>query len=450
MHTLNIRVTHHTADVETLEAFAFPDMKKALRDIHSLRSVKEVVIIQTCNRVEIFAAAEDVQLAYHDITDYIMNDVIQRMKIKRRDMHSHEVKQDELPDLLVKHLVDFSAKLHDAMQVDYHIDALVHLLRLTSGIESMIIGEDQILGQVRDSFRFAKALGTVGPFFENIFTKALHVGKVVRQRTNINKGAVSIGSAAVELGSEVLCGLEDKVAMLIGAGEMGTLVAKALAEHNLRKLIVANRTYLKAVKIAKELNGEALKFENLEEGIRESDLIVTATSSPEPIITKELLEKAVGERDDPLVIIDVAIPRDVSEDVEELNFVKAFNIDGLRAIADKNRREREKEIVKVEEIIDEELKLLVKQIYRIDVEDLVSKIFMDAEEIRSREVEKALKMLGNVGERERKIIEDLTKVIVKRTLTPIATNIRKSAEAGDQEAIKVAENWFGLGLNGKV
>ncbi|GCC11348.1 glutamyl-tRNA reductase [archaeon] len=449
MHTLNIRVTHHTAGVETLEAFAFPDIKKALLDIHSLRSVKEVVVIQTCNRVEIFAAADDIQLAYHDIIDYLMYDIIQRMKVKQDHMYSHEVEQEELSDRLVKHIVDFSAKLHDAMQIDYHIDALLHLLRLTSGVESMIIGEDQIIGQVRDSFRFSRALNTVGPFFENIFTKTLHVGQVVRYRTNINKGAVSIGSAAVELGSEVLGGLEEKIALLIGVGEMGTLVSRAMAEQKLKKLVVINRTYSKALKISEELGAETLKFENLKEGIKESDLIVTATSSYEPIITKKLLEETFEDREEPLVIIDVAIPRDVSDNVEELKFVKAFNIDGLRAIAEKNRKAREKEIVKVEEIIEEELKLLVKQIYRIDVEDLVSKIFMDAEIIRNREIEKALKMLDNLGERDKKIIDDLTRVIVKRTLTPIASSIRESAESGNQEAIKVAENWFDMGLNGK-
>jgi len=449
MHTLNIRVTHHTADVKTLEVFSFPDVKKALRDIHSLRSIKEVVIVQTCNRVEIFAAAEDLKLAYHDLTDYLMEDVIRRMKARQREAHSHKVDREDLPELVVNHLVDLSASLHDAMQVDYHVEALQHLLQLTSGVESMIIGEDQILGQVRDAYRFAKALGTADSFLDNIFTKALNVGKVVRQETNINKGAVSIGSAAVDLGSEVLGGLEGKTAMLIGAGEMGTLVAKSLAEHDLRKLIVTNRTYSSAVNLSQKLEGETLPFERKKEGMRECDLIVTATSSEEPIITREKLRSIFEDREEPLVIIDVAIPRDVSSEVEDISYVSAFNIDGLRAIADKNKKEREKELVKAEKIIDRELKLLVKQIYRIDVEELVKNIFSDAEEIRDKEIKKALRKMGDVDERDRQIIDDLTRVIVKRTLIPIAASIRKSAEKGDQEAIKVAENWFSMGLNGK-
>jgi glutamyl-tRNA reductase len=441
MHTVNIRVTHHRADVATLEVFAFPDVKKALKDIHALRSVKECVIIQTCNRVEIFAAAEDVNLAYHDIVDYLMEDVISRMRTRK--LFEHSDAECVPPDLLTKHIVEFSAKLHDAMEVEYHTDALRHLLRLAAGIESMIVGEDQILGQVRDAYNLAKALGTVGPFFEKVFTKALHVGQVVRTKTNINKGAVSIGSAAVELAEQVFGSLEGKTALLIGAGEMGKLVAKSLAEHKLKSLLVANRTYERAEKLAEELGGKAIPFEALQKAIAESDLIITATSSPKAIITRELIETARKDNKNLLVIIDVAIPRDVSEDVAMLPGVRLFNIDGLREVAERNRKAREKEIVKVEEIIDREMALLIKQLYRIDVEGIIRDLFKEAEKVRQRELGKALRMLGDgLGEREKRIIDDLTRVIVNRLTSPIAENIRKAAEQGDQEAVKVAEKWF--------
>ncbi len=441
MHTVNIRVTHHRADVATLEVFAFPDVKKALKDIHALRSVKECVIIQTCNRVEIFAAAEDVTLAYHDIVDYLMEDVISRMRTRKAFEHSDEACIP--PDLLTKHIVEFSAKLHDAMEVEYHNDALRHLLRLAAGIESMIVGEDQILGQVRDSYNLAKALGTVGPFFEKVFTKALHVGQLVRTKTNINKGAVSIGSAAVELAEKALGTLEGKVALLIGAGEMGKLVAKSLAEYRLKSILVVNRTHKRASKLAEELGGKAIEFNALRDAIAESDLIITATSSPNAIITRELLEEARRGNNSELVIIDVAIPRDVSEDVVTLPGVRLFNIDGLREMAERNRKAREKEIVKVEEIIEREMALLLGQLYRIDVEGLIRDIFKEAEMVRQRELGKAMRRLGNgLGERERRIIDDLTRVLVNRLTSPIAENIRRSAEQGDQEAVKVAEKWF--------
>ena len=441
MHTVNIRVTHHRADVATLEVFAFPDVKKALKDIHALRSVKECVIIQTCNRVEIFAAADDVELARHDITDYLMEDVISRMR--ERKGFEHADAECVPPELLTKHIVEFSAKLHDAMEVEYHTDALRHLLRLAAGIESMIVGEDQILGQVRDAYNLAKALGTVGPFFEKVFTKALHVGQVVRARTKINKGAVSIGSAAVELAEEVFGSLEGKVALLVGAGEMGKLVAKSLAEHRLKALLVANRTYTRAEKLAEELGGRVIPFEALKDAIAESDLIITATSSQQPIIDRKLIEEARKGKENLLVIIDVAIPRDVREDVALLRGVRLFNIDGLREVAERNRRAREKEIVKVEEIIEKEMALLIKQLYRIDVEGIIRDMFREAERIRQRELGKAMRMLGNgLGEREKRIIDDLTRVIVNRLTSPIAEKIRRAAEQGDQEAVKIAEKWF--------
>ncbi len=434
MHTVNIRVTHHRADVAILEVFAFPDVKKALKDIHALRSVKECVIIQTCNRVEIFAAAEDVNLAYHDIVDYLMEDVISRMRARKAFEHADA--ECVPPELLTKHIVQFSAKLHDAMEVEYHTDALRHLLRLAAGIESMIVGEDQILGQVRHAYNLAKALGTVGPFFEKVFTKALHVGQVVRAKTNINKGAVSIGSAAVELAEQELGSLNGRVVLLIGAGEMGKLVAKSLAEHRLKAVLVANRTHEKAQRLAEELGGRAVPFEELESAIAESDLVITATSSPEAIITREL----IGDREKGLVIIDVAIPRDVSEDVASVEGVRLFNIDGLRSLAERNRRAREKEIVKVERIIEREMGLLIKQLYRIDVEGIVRDLFKEAEMVRQRELGKAMRMLGNgIGDREKRIIDDLTRVIVNRLTSPIAENIRRAAEQGDQEAVKVAE-----------
>lgn len=436
MHTINIRITHHRADIPTIEAVTFQDVKKALIEINALPSVKECVIIQTCNRVEIFAAAEDVDVAYHNIMDYIMDETISKMK--------KHITSDIPPEKLVKHMITSSKMLHDAIEVEYHAAALHHLLRLASGLESMIVGEDQILGQVKDSFDLAKATNTVGPFFTNVFTKAINVGKRARTETEINEGAVSIGSSAVRLAEEILGSLEGKTALLIGAGEMGTLVAKSLAGHNLGSLLIANRTYERGLKLAQELNGRAIKFEGMEEGIRDADLVITAAGAPKALITKDLVERALkGREKEHLVVIDVAIPRDVESRVGEVDRVKLFNIDNLKEIADKNRRARERESVRVEEIIEEELSLLEKQLYHMDVEGIIKAIYASAERIRQNELEKAVKMLGNgANEKEKKVLDDLTRVIINRTVAPIANNIRKAAETGDGDTLKVAEKWF--------
>ncbi|MEK6976977.1 MAG: glutamyl-tRNA reductase [Candidatus Hydrothermarchaeota archaeon] len=437
MHTINIRVTHHRADIPTLEAIAFPDAKRAVKEISSLPSVKECVVVQTCNRMEIFAAAEDVDVAYHDIIDYVMDRSISRMK-----EHPH-VRPDTPPEKLLEHMIDSSKRLHDVIETDFHMAALSHLLRLVSGLESMIVGEDQILGQVRDSYNLAYASNAVGPFFKNIFTKAINVGKRVRTETEINKGAVSIGSAAVELAEGQLSTLTGKTALLIGAGDMGILVAKSLEGRELEGIFVANRTYERGLALAEELGGRVLRFEEIQAGMRGADLVITASKAPHALITRERVQEALqGRTRGELVIVDVGIPRNVDAEVGSIPGVKLFNIDGLREIAERNRRLREREAAKVMAIIEEETALLLKQIYHIDVEEIVKTIFEDAEEVRRKEVERALRMLGEVGEKERAVIEDLSKVLVKRSVAPIAGKIRRAAEKGDSTSIKMVERLF--------
>jgi len=345
---------------------------------------------------------------------------------------------------LVDHMINSSKKFHDVIEVEYHSAALHHLMRLACGLESMIVGEDQILGQVRDAYHLAYGARTIGPFFKSIFSKAIHVGQRARRDTRINKGAVSIGSAAVELAQSVLGNLSKKTILLIGAGEMGTLVARSLSRVNGdMKIVVTNRTLERSRRIAEDIGAEVLGFKNLEEGLKRADLVITATSAPRSLIRESMVKKLVDEGKDRLVIIDVSIPRNVDQKVAELQGVELFNIDSLRGIADKNKRQREMEAVKVEEIIEEELSLLEKRLYRIDVEDVVRNIFGYAEEVRKKELDRAKRMLGDgVDERELRILDDLTRVIITRTMSPIVGKLRKAAETGDKEIIKAAEKWF--------
>ncbi len=436
MHTLNIRVTHKKADIQTLEAISFQDVKKTMIELCKLPSVKECVIIQTCNRVEIFAAGEDCDIAYHDIIDYIMETTMDRMRMVRK------MPSTMTPDKLMAHVVQKAKGVHDVIETDFHTDALYHLLRLTSGLESMIVGEDQVQGQVRDAYHLATSAKTTGPFLRNIFTKALHVGQRVRADTKINEGAVSIGSAAVDLAESVLGSLKGKTVMLIGAGEIGSLVAKSLEGCKIKELIVANRTYARGVKIAKTLSGKAVKFDSVERWIEKSDLIITATGSPRAVLTAKKVGNATKGRKKDLVIIDVATPRDVEGKAGDLPNVRLYNIDGLREVAEKNKAIRDKEAVKVEEIVEEEISRLVKQIYHIDVEDVVKSLFNSAEAIRKKELKKALKMLNGVNGKDKQVLDDLTRVITTRTVSPIAHEIRKAAEVGDKETIDAAQKLF--------
>jgi len=330
---------------------------------------------------------------------------------------------------------------HPNIIIEEDKKALKHLLRLASGLESMIIGEDQILGQIKDAKLEALKRGLCGPTLNMIFNKAVHVGQIIRNKTKINKGSVSIGSAAVELAESVQGDLKCKKVLVIGAGEMGALVARALAEKQLKAIVVANRTYDRAVRLARELGGYAIQFDRLDEALSDADVVISATAAPHYILTRERVEKAIPiERRDSVTMIDIANPRDIEEKVRELG-IKLFNIDDLRGIAEKNRRKRENEARKAEQIIEKELELLVNSLKYKKVEPLISQIRKSMEEIRIRETEKAIQMLGELEGKE-KIIDDLTRSIVNKIFHDIISKLRKAAEEDDEELIKACEKLF--------
>ena len=338
---LNLRVDHKIADIQSMENIS-KDIDDLFWKLQEKYSVNEYVEISTCNRKE-----------YYIKNDYISED---------DELLSHE---------------------NQSIIIEYGNSAVMHLLRMTSGLESMIVGEDQILGQVKDAKHKAIKDHHCGKSLDTIFTKAIHVGQVVRNKTNINKGSVSIGSAAIDLAEKHMGSLDDKSVLVIGAGKMGRLVAKALAEKDLNAIFVANRTYYVAVELAQDLGGEAILFNDLEKYLATADLVISATSAPHAIITKERL---LGiERDhSSLMMVDIANPRDISEDVCEIG-VKLFNIDDLREIADENTNLRIKEFGQAESIIDEEF-ILLKETFKImEVEQILASLRASMEEIRQRE-----------------------------------------------------------------
>ena len=391
---LNLRVDYKTANIDAMESIA-RQMDQLFLDLQEKYSIVEYVEISTCNRKEY----------------YIHNDNMSTLE-------SHENKN---------------------IIFDYGDSAIKHLFRMTSGLESMIVGEDQILGQVSDAKQKAIKQRHCGKILDSIFTKAIHVGRVVRNKTNINKGSVSIGSAAVDLAKKHLGSLENKSVLVIGAGKMGKLVAKALAEKNLNAIFVANRTYYVAVKLASDLGGQAVLFDELAKYIPTADLIISATGAPHYILNKQRLNETNGDYND-LLMIDIANPRDICEDVCELG-VKLFNIDDLREIADENSKLRKKEFVQAENIIDDEFILLKESFKLINVEDIIANLRVSMEEIRERETKKAITKLSNVdGDAE--IIDSLTNSIVNKIFFDISKKIKKAAHENDEELIRAIEFMF--------
>ena len=392
---INIRVDHTLADIETMEKVS-KDLKELFSTLKEQIDVKEYIEINTCNRYEYFLYAED----YNEL-----------------DL-----------DCENKYVI-----------IQYSDEAVLHLFRMTSGLESMIIGEDQILGQVKDAKLKSEREGHCGNKLDAVFTKAIHVGQVVRNKTKINQGSISIGSAAVDLAEENLGDLQDKNVLVIGAGKMGTLVAKALAEKNLKAIFVANRTYYKAIKLAEELDGEAILFDNLEEKLLNADLVISSTGAPHAIINKTRLLNVFDEKiPKKMVFIDIANPRDIEEDVKEIG-IDLFNIDDLRGIAEKNKKLREREVIEAEKIITSEFDLLKESFNLIEINSLLGSLRESMEEIRQRESQKGIVKLNSVDAKDIKTIDKMTQSIVNKIFYDISENIRKTAKNNEDDYVRICE-----------
>lgn len=417
INIVNARITHHKSRVSLIETVAFEDLKSSLTELYSMDNVDECVILQTCNRTELYIVSKDNENTAKMINDYLM---------KRCGTKSEEAAR--------------------AIEVSLNQDALKHLLTVASGLESMVVGEDQILGQVWGAYSTAESANTVGPILKTAFTRAVSVGRRVRNETDINRGAVSIGSVAVELAETLLGDLNGKNVLVMGAGEAGTLVAKALARCCPNAIFIANRTYERALKLAEDLKGEAVKFNRLEEVLKDADVVICSTAAPHYLLKKEPVCKIMKQRDNRsgLMIIDISNPRNVEESVQDIDGVKLYNIDDLRGIAERNKEKRQEKAEKALKIIDDALLLLEQDLKAQSVSNIVSSLFSHAEKIRQKELMKAHNMLGKLDDKKRDVIDDLTFEIVEQTLVPIVENLRKAAMNNDKQMIDVAVKLFGV------
>ncbi len=386
---VNIRVDFKIADIQTMEE-SYAKLDKLIETIHERINVVEEVTLKTCNRYEVYMILEK------DVT---------------------------IPT--------------STFIVETDDNAINHLLRLSSGLESMIVGEDQILGQIKNARKKAIKEETIGPRLEKVFTKAIHVGQSIRKRTRINEGGVSVGSGAVELIEEKFGSLYGKNVLIIGAGEMGTVVAKALIDKGTNAIVVANRTFDKAQQLAHELDGTAIRFDELTKTFANVDIVISATGAPHSIINKERLSYLPEEHLKNMIMLDLANPRDIDEDVHELP-VQLYNLDDLRYITDKNKQQRIKEAIKAEEIIEEETKLLKDSLREIDVMPILSSMNIEAEKIRKQELEKTLNML-NLDKKDAKKVDYLTRSLTDKLYFNINKNLKKAATDDDKQTIESAK-----------
>src|SRR5881628_2348957 len=383
-------LSHRNAPVELREQLAVDEdkLRELLRDIAAAGVVREVIILSTCNRVEVYAVADVPGEA--------------RATTFRR---------------LCRHRGVEPSSVEAALYTYTEGDAVRHAFRVASSLDSMMIGEPQILGQVKDAFALAQSCETVGPTLHTLFTQAFAVAKKVRTETEIGHHAVSVSFAAVELARKIFAGLGGKAVLLVGAGKMGELAARHLVEHGAFPIYVANRTWQRAQEMARALSGAAVPFAELEAALAGVDIVITSTGAPEPVVTRAMVQRVMhGRRARPLFFIDIAVPRDVEGSVNTLDAVYCYDIDDLKQVVEANIRERLREAQRAEALVEREVAKFLARRGDVEVIPTIVSLRERLEEIRVGEVRKALARLPGATAETRETIEMLSSANVKKIL----------------------------------
>ena len=413
-------LSHKNAPVELRERLAVEEdkLRELLRDVAATGLVQEALILSTCNRVEVYGVAEAPGEA---------------RAVAFRHLCQHRgVSLGLVEPLLYTHLDQ---------------DAVRHAFRVAASLDSMMIGEPQILGQVKDAFALAQACETVGPHLHRLFAQAFAVAKKVRTETEIARHAVSVSFAAVELAKKIFTGLGGKAVLLVGAGKMSELAARHLVEQGAFPIYVTNRTWARAQEMARALSGTAVPFDELETALAGVDIVVTSTGATEPVITREAVQRVMhGRRARPLFFIDIAVPRDVEEGVDTLDAVYRYDIDDLKQVVDANIRERLREAQRAEGLVEREIGKFVARQSDVEVIPTIVSLRERLEEIRTGEVRKTLARIPDASPETRQAIDALSTAIVNKILHTPITKLRESSRAGAHRSwLELVHELFGLG-----
>ncbi|MBI3013766.1 MAG: glutamyl-tRNA reductase [Candidatus Tectomicrobia bacterium] len=400
-------------------AFSEAMLEESLESLRRIPDLEEGVILSTCNRVEICAHVLNGNLGLPQIQEYLCK--------------VHGIDPADVGRFLYAY--------QDAQ-------AVAHVFRVAASLDSMVVGEPQITGQVKDAYARARKCGAIGPVLSQLFDRALAAAKRVRTETAVGESAVSVSFAAVELARKIFGSLEDKVVMLVGAGETAELAARHLVSNGVKTVFVANRTYERAVRLAQEFGGSAVHFDRLAQELRRVDIVITSTGAPHYLIDPITVQECIRvRRHRPLFFIDIAVPRDVDPAVHQIGDVYLYDIDDLQSVVEANLKEREKEAEVAEKIISEEVFKFWGWLEARDAVPVIVSLRQWAEEIRSRELEKALQQLGPLSERDRRTVEILTTSIVNKLLHTPIVNLKDSGEKVGERGhyLKVVRHLFGLG-----
>ncbi len=405
MNTIVIGLNHKTADIDIREKLAFdgPKLEEGLLTIRNLPEVKESVIISTCNRVEIYLNAGNTEQAIASIKEFIAS--------------FHDIRNESL---------------NDALYIHNDIEAVRHIYRVASSLDSMVVGEPQILGQLKEAFEFSLKHKTTGILLNRLFKKAISVAKRIRTETRIAENAVSISFAAVELAKKIFTELTGKTFMLLGAGEMAELAAKHIMNNGVTDILIANRTYQTGCDLAKEFSGRAVPFENYLNELKTSDIIICSTGAPDYVLSKSQMHKVMKERKNkPVFIIDISVPRNVDPEINTLDNVYLYDIDDLQGVVDSNIHERQKEARKAEDIIEEEIETFTRWLSSLDSVPTVIALRKKAEEIKAEEIEKLINRLPDMKIKEKQAVEQTINSIINKLIHAPTIALKESSEDKD-------------------
>jgi glutamyl-tRNA reductase len=383
-------VNHKTAPVALRECLAISknETSAALKAFQELSSIREVMLFSTCNRVEVLMVAEDKSSAVDTVISFL----------------------SELKQLPV-------SEFEKSLYIHEGDDAVRHVFRVAASLDSMVVGEPQILGQIKEAYQMATQSKTSGVLLNKLLHRTFFVAKRVRTETGIGDRAVSVSYAAVELGRKIFGTFEGKKVLLIGAGEMAELAVEHLIRNRTGDILVANRTFESGVDLAKRFNGQAIRFEEIQEVLEQVDIIISSTGSPDYVITRDHVKGAIRRRRNrPLFFIDIAVPRDIDPEINRLTNSYVYDIDDLKGIIDENIEDRNKEAIKGERIVDEAVISFRHWYDNLDVMPTIVELRKKIEEIAKEELKRTQQTLRHLSPDDLKAINRMTDAMVNKIL----------------------------------
>jgi len=420
MNVIVVGLSHKTASVKLRELLMVPDSRigEAVRRLMAHPSIHEGVFLQTCNRVEVYAVTDHADDGFSGVQEFLV------------DTHLSLSAEQLLPHLY------------------WHAGdrAITHLFRVASSLDSLVVGETQILGQVKECFRDASTHNASGVILNKVFQKAISVAKRVRTETRIAENAVSVSYAAVELAKKVFGNLSERTVMLVGAGEMAKLAAQHLVDHGVQQVFLTTRDSLRARDMADRFHGTPMPFEEFRTYLHKADIVLCSTGAPHYVIGPEDVERAVRERwNRPIFLIDVAVPRNIDPAVRQVDNAFLFDMDDLEKCVERNRDERRKEAMRAERIVQDEVGIMLRWMQALKATPVIIALRKHAEDIKHAELQKIFGRLGMLTPEQREAMEHLASGIIKKLLHGPFVALKDAAQMSNGSMyIEAARHFYDL------